>query len=85
MTQTVRLNQSASGYEGLIARIGCDKVLKRKLMNLGIRQGQQISVLHQRKNGVVVMSNGSRIALGSGIAVNIFLEPMPDRISEPQP
>jgi len=84
MNQSLDLNQPVSGFHGLIARIGGDKALKRKLMSLGIRQGQEISVLHQRKNGVVVLSNGSRVALGSGIAANIFIEPLPDRHSEPQ-
>ncbi len=84
MNQILNLNQPATGFQGVIARVGGDKALKRKLMSLGIRQGQQISVLHQRKNGVVVMSNGSRVALGSGIAANIFLEPSPDRNPESQ-
>ncbi len=87
MSQTVDLNQSATGFQGIIARVGGDKAMKRKLMSLGIRQGQHISVLHQRESGVVVMSNGSRVALGSGIAANIFLDPMPmpDPDSRPQP
>ena len=85
MSQSVDLNQSATGFQGVIARVDGDKAMKRKLMSLGIRQGQHISVLHQRESGVVVMSNGSRVALGSGIAANIFLDPMPDQDSEPQP
>ncbi len=85
MNQPVNLNQPATGFQGIIAHIGGDKALKRKLMSLGIRQGQQISVLHQRNNGVVIMSNGSRVALGSGIASNIFLEPAPDPGPETQP
>lgn len=80
----MNLNQPARGYQGVIARVGGDKALKRKLMSLGIRQGQEISVLHQRKNGVVVMSNGSRVALGSGIAANIFLDPLPEQNSGSQ-
>ena len=82
--QAMNLNQLATGYEGIVARVDGDNALKRKLMSLGIRQGQQISVLHQRKNGVVVMSNGSRVALGSGIAAQVFLEPVPGRSPESQ-
>ncbi len=85
MDQALNLNQQATGFQGIIARIDGDKTLKRKLMSLGIRQGQQISVLHQRKNGVVVMSNGSRVALGSGIAANVFLQPLTDPSTELQP
>ncbi len=81
MKQPQDLNQQKTGFQGIIAGIGGDKALKRRLMSLGIRQGQQISVLHQRKNGVVVLSNGSRVALGSGIAANVFLEPLADQYS----
>lgn len=85
MKHTVDLNQQATGFQGVIARIGGDKALKRKLMSLGIRQGQCISVLHQRRNGVVVLSNGSRVALGSGIAANVFFELLPDQHQPQQP
>lgn len=47
-------------------------------MSLGLRKGQRISVLHQRKNGVVVMSNGSRVALGAKIAAQIQLQAVDD-------
>jgi Fe2+ transport system protein FeoA len=80
----LNLSQPASGYQGVIARVGGDKVLKRKLMSPGIRQWQPISVLHQRKNGVIVMSNGSLVALGSGIVEIIFLESSPDGSTEPR-
>lgn len=76
MKNTVNLNQPAAGFRGLVARIDGDQALKRKLMSLGIRRGQEVSVLHQRKNGVVVMSNGSRVAIGAGIAAQVQLEPV---------
>ena len=74
MTQTINLNQPETGFEGLITFIDGDKDLKKKLMSLGIRKGQQISVLHQRHNGVVVLSNGSRVALGANIAEKVFIQ-----------
>ena len=52
-----------------------DKALQKKLMSLGLRKGQEISVLHQRHHGVVVSSNGSRVALGPSVAAKIFLQP----------
>lgn len=76
MNKSHNLNQPAAGFQGVVARIGGDKALRRKLMSLGIRAGQAILVLHQRQNGVVISSNGSRVALGSGIAANIFIEPV---------
>lgn len=74
MSQLVNLNQPDSGFRGMIARIDGDKNLKRKLMSLGLRKGQEVSVLHQRHNGVVVLSNGSRVALGANIAALVLLQ-----------
>lgn len=74
MTTPLSLNQPAQGFCGLITHIDGDKALKRKLMSLGLRKGQTVSVLHQRQKGVVVLSNGSRIALGENIAAQIYLQ-----------
>jgi len=74
MLQSINLNQPEDGFQGLITHIDGDKNLKKKLMSLGIRKGQQISILHQRHNGVVIMSNGSRVALGASIAEKVFLQ-----------
>ena len=74
MSTAISLNQPSQGFSGLITHIGGDKALKRKLMSLGLRKGQTVSVLHQRQKGVVVLSNGSRIALGENIAAQIFLQ-----------
>ena len=76
MTNTVKLDQSAAGFQGFITAIDGDRDLKRKLMSLGIRRGQKIAVLHRRNNGVVVTSNGSRVAIGAGIAAHVLLEPI---------
>jgi Fe2+ transport system protein FeoA len=82
MDQTINLNHPETGFHGLISHIGGDKALKKKLMSLGLRRGQEISVLHQRHNGVVVLSNGSRVALGSKIAAQIFISPIDTQISD---
>ncbi len=74
MSLSIDLNQPESGFEGLITRIDADKDLKKKLMSLGIRKGQHVSVLQQRHNGVVILSNGSRVALGANIASKVYLE-----------
>lgn len=76
MSEPYNLNQPTTGFQGLITAINGDKNLKRKLMSLGLRKGQKISVLHQRQNGVVVLSNGSRVALGANIAALILLQPV---------
>ncbi len=73
MSTPLYLNQPANGFHGLITCIDGDMATRRKLMSLGLRQGQKVNVLHQRRNGVVVMSNGNRIALGARIARQIQL------------
>ncbi len=80
MTHAINLNQPATGSHGLICRIQGDKNLKRKLLSLGLRVGQEVDIAHQRRNGVVVLSNGSRIALGAKVAADVFIQ-----ISEPAP
>lgn len=74
MHNSLNLNQPEDGFQGLVTFIDGDEKLKKKLMSLGVRKGQQISVLHQRHNGVVILSNGSRVALGASIAAKVFLQ-----------
>jgi len=74
MSQAINLNQPECGFKGIITHIEGDRDLKKKLISLGIRKGQQVEVLHQRHNGVVILSHGSRVALGANIAAQIFLQ-----------
>ncbi|MBT3205199.1 MAG: ferrous iron transport protein A [Gammaproteobacteria bacterium] len=74
MNLQLNLNQPETGFHGFITKIDGDKNLKKKLMSLGLRKGQEVSVLHQRHSGVVVLSNGSRVALGANIAAKVFLQ-----------
>ncbi len=76
MESKLNLNQPDDGFQGFITHIDGDMALKRKLMSLGLRKGQPLSVLHQRHKGVVVSSHGNRIALGEKIAAQIFLQPL---------
>ena len=76
MHRDIRLNQPATGFRGCIRRIDGDRALHKKLLSLGLRRGQAISVLHRRASGVVVSSNGNRIALGANIAAKIVLTPL---------
>lgn len=81
----MNLNQPDAGFEGEICRIDGDKALKKKLMSLGLRKGQPLSILHQRHKGVVVLSNGSRVALGADIAARVYLQALDDASSSQTP
>lgn len=74
MNSTVPLNKSAQGNQGTISHIDGGQDLIRKLMSLGLRKGQVISILQQRSNGVVVMSNGNRVAIGESVARHVFIQ-----------
>jgi len=84
MSTFINLNQPEAGFEGQICRIDGDRALKKKLMSLGLRKGQTLSVLHQRHKGVVVLSNGSRVALGADIAARVFLKPSDTSVGQAQ-
>lgn len=64
-------------HEGVRARIleqGDDKQLARKLLSLGLRVGAEVEVLQHRGQGVVVVSSGTRVALGKGVARSLLVE-----------
>ena len=63
--------------EGSRVRIlaqGNDKQLARKLLSLGLRIGAEVEVLQHRGKGVVVVSSGTRVALGAGVASSLQVE-----------
>ena len=82
MLSNIPLNQTVQGGQGKVTHIEGDQDFKRKLMSLGIRKGQHLSILQQRRNGVVIMSNGSRVAVGESIARQVFLQLQPTTDSD---
>jgi len=63
------------GSHGTVTRISGGKAMSRKLMSLGIKTGSDIEVLHHRGKGVVVLSMGTRIAIGESIVQHIDVRP----------
>lgn len=70
------LNHMQIGSRGTIRNITGGKAMLRKLMSLGIKAGSEIEVLHHRGKGVVVRSNGTRIAVGESIAQHVEVLPL---------
>ena len=52
--------------------------LIRRLLALGITQGNELEVLHRRSGGVVVGRGGNRVALGAGVADKLVIEVLTD-------
>ncbi len=68
------LQQVPEGARVRILDQGKDKQLARKLLSLGLRVGAEVEVLQQRGQGVVVVSSGTRVALGTGVASMLRVE-----------
>jgi len=54
--------------------------LTRRLIALGITQGNELEVLHHRSGGVVVGKDGNRVALGAGVADKLVIEVLKDGV-----
>lgn len=54
--------------------------LTRRLIALGITQGNELEVLHHRSGGVVVGKDGNRVALGAGVADKLVIEVLTDGV-----
>ena len=54
--------------------------LTRRLVALGISQGNELEVLHHRSGGVMVGKDGNRVALGAGVADKLVIEVLTDGV-----
>lgn len=73
MLSTVPVGQKVR----LISIQGGRKLIRR-LLALGITQGNELEVLHHRGGGVVVGRGGNRVALGAGVADKLLIEVLTD-------
>lgn len=62
------------GEHARIAEIRGDRQFARRLLSLGLRVGSEVDILHRRGGGVVVISDGNRVALGGTIADKLLVE-----------
>lgn len=67
-SELYRLNQVKVGEQVRLEAIDGDHQLIRKLLGLGIRIGAHLTVTQRRGAGVVVANQGSRVAIGPGLA-----------------
>lgn len=73
---TTSLLTLQNGHSGRIAAIEGDSVLIRRMLSLGLRVGSVVNMLNHRGKGVVIQNAGTRVALGSGIAEKLLVEPL---------
>jgi len=60
-----------TGYRG-------GRMLRARLLALGLNLGQEVEVLQNNRGLIIVGVNGGRIALGRGITQKILAEPVAD-------
>jgi Fur family ferric uptake transcriptional regulator len=56
------------GYQG-------GRMLRARLMALGLNLGQEVEVIQNNRGLVIVGVNGGRVALGRGVSQKIITEP----------
>lgn len=64
------------GRSGRITSIEGDTRLIRRMLSLGLRVGTVVNMLNHRGKGVVIQNAGTRVALGSGVAEKLLVEPV---------
>ncbi|MCP3854023.1 MAG: ferrous iron transport protein A [Actinomycetia bacterium] len=57
-----------------IVAISAGKDITRRCLALGLRVGAEVTVSHRRGRGVVVASDGNRVALGGDMAELVMVE-----------
>ncbi len=77
---TQMLSSVPVGQRVRLISIQGGRKLTRRLIALGITQGNELEVLHHRSGGVVVGRDGNRVALGAGVADKLVIEVIADGV-----
>jgi ferrous iron transport protein A len=72
------LSRLPVGTRARISRIMGGRQLMHRLLSLGLRVGSEIELQQRRGGGVVVASEGTRVALGAGVAEKLLMQPLAD-------
>ncbi len=68
------LSETPVGTRVRLVAVDGGRKLTRRLLSLGLSIGTEVEVLHHRGHGVVVGSEGNRVALGAGMADKVRAE-----------
>jgi ferrous iron transport protein A len=69
----VKLSGLPVGSRAAIKQVMGGRRLVHRLLSLGLRVGSEIELLQRRGSGVVVACEGSRVALGAGVAEKLLV------------
>jgi len=73
---TTSLLSLKNGHSGRAASIEGGKLMVRRMLALGLRVGTVVNMLNHRGKSVVIQNEGTRVALGPGIAEKLLIEPL---------
>lgn len=74
--ELISLARLPVGRRARIKRIMGGRRLVHRLLSLGLRMGSEIELIQRRGAGVVVASQGARVALGAGVAEKLLMLPL---------
>ena len=64
------------GTKGKVFDISGGRAVSKRLFEMGFNKGQEIEVIKNDAGPLVVGLNGSRVAVGRGMAIKILLNPV---------
>ena len=73
--QPFALGLAAEGQSPRIDLLRAGRSLHRRLVDLGLNVGSEISVVHRRGRGMILARDAGRAALGAGMAMQIMVVP----------
>lgn len=80
--ELVALAKLPLGAHARIRQILGGRQLVHRLLSLGLRTGSEIELTQRRGGGVVVATEGTRVALGAGVAEKLLVERLPNKPSK---
>ena len=73
MPHVLPLAMMAEGKEGKVVSINAGQGLKRRLVEMGFCEGSLVTVHRSERGALVVVVNGTKYALGKGMATKIMV------------
>ncbi|MDD4568588.1 MAG: FeoA domain-containing protein [Tepidanaerobacteraceae bacterium] len=66
----------SEGTKGKVYDINGGRTVSKRLFEMGFNKGQEVEVIKNDTGPLVVGLNGSRVAVGRGMALKILLNPV---------
>ena len=74
MTQTIPLFFISDGQSATLVKINAGRSLHQRLLEIGMVEGAEVTVHKNKSGSLIVDVEGSRYALGCGMAMKILVK-----------